>query len=133
VVGPILVLGWLAAGCAGLPGIAPGPSPVVTVVDIDGPTVHVSIDGRLVADVACGFASRIPIDRPVAAGGVIRVKVTADDGQVLDERDVPLRDGNLRLVVRRDGVLLTEKPPPYAPEPSADCPDGGPRASPTER
>ena len=129
----LLVLGGLAAACATLPGIGPGPSPVVTVIDIDGPTVHVEIDGRAVADVRCGFASRIPIERPVVAGGVIHLKVTAEDGRVLHERDVPMREGNLRLVVRRDGVLLTEEPPPYAPEPSADCPGGNPLDTPTER
>ena len=119
----VAVVGVGAAACAPLTGLSARPSPVITVVDIDGPSVHVMIDGVLVADVTCGFATRVAMHAPTAPGGVVHLRVTDDDGVVLDERDVPIGDGNLRLVVRRDVILVAEEPPPYALEPSADCPE----------
>jgi hypothetical protein len=108
----VTVLAIAAMGCQ-------GPGGRLKIVNVDGPTVTVSINGQDVATVRCGQSRTVALDQ--ARPWEVRVV----DGAGLELLRKPLSDDpDQGVLVRSDGALAGPQPVPGGPAPISTCPPG---------
>jgi hypothetical protein len=128
----LLVLVVVSVGCAPVASRSTGPFQPFTgdpsqpfsliVVNIDGPSVDVFLDGSFAAHADCAPRG---VDTPPAVVSSAplpwRIEVRRSDGSVFGSLVANASQGPLTLLVRTDGVSLIPRGQNIGPAPAASC------------